>query len=324
MHSMKLSRTGWLVLIFTAAGVILPAGVMAGKKDRPLQVAGPGKPSVAPFHTPKARKTPEPAGKKSPRAVPSPKESRRAAAPPARAPAEPPRKKASARPGKPTESAKPRAPAPAPLPKPEAITAAQALVEPRHELEQPAALAARTPVSPAPAAPESGPPAEIDEAAAWKTYQAESAAAWKKYQAKTINRAEYDAQIKAAFGTYETVAGKTRSGPSGFSDKGEALAGLKTWLQLEFCNSRAAWSSAQRRYGISAPTTGSGPAFTGLLDRYVRTVASDADEKRIESELREYSGRDIAEIDDRIDTIQRRLNTRDPQHAYAGSWCSRS
>jgi hypothetical protein len=211
----------------------------------------------------------------------------------------------------------------APWVKPETMLAEQP-EGPVGEPEQPAPKTAAAPVPKAAEASKAGAPMEVDEASAWKTYQAESAAAWKKYQAKTISRAEYDAEVKRAWTAYETAAHGTREAPTGFSSKADALVALKTWLQLEFCNSRTAWSSAKRQYGIGAPTTGSGPAFTGLLDHFVRTVASDAEEKRIENELREYAGRDIAEIDGRIDSIQRRLNTRNMQNAYADSWCSKS
>lgn len=167
-------------------------------------------------------------------------------------------------------------------------------------------------------------PVEVEEDEAWRTYQADSAEAWKKYQARTLTRAAYDEEIKRAWNIYSAAA-RGGSGPaSGRIDKSEALANLRTWLQLEFCNSRSSRAGARLAYGISGPAAESGGAFAGLLDRFVRTVASDEEQRRIEHELRDYGNRDVDDIDARIETLQRRLDTRDVQRAYAGSWCSRS
>lgn len=195
-------------------------------------------------------------------------------------------------------------------------------VEPRPlraEAHESTAAVARGPE----AVPMTSPPPAMDETTAWKTYQAASASAWKKYQAKAISRAEYDAEIRRAWSDYAVVAHNNYGFP-GSGNKAEALSNLKTWLQLEYCNSRTALAEARRPYGISAPTTASGSALAGLLDRYVQTVASDSDARRMESELRDYAARDIGEIELRIDTLQRRLATRDTERAYAVSWCSRS
>ncbi len=192
-------------------------------------------------------------------------------------------------------------------------------VEPEAKPKPTEARRAKAKSTDAPVASEADYLAEME---AWKTYQTDTARAWKNYQARTISREAYDAEIKRARLTYDSsVPGNAGSGLV-LDGKENALGNLKTWLQLEFCNTSQAQSSVRRHFGISGPTDGNGPVFAGLLNRFVLTVSPEASQ-RIENEVQEYRRASKDEIEARVYRIQANLNTRDTSKAYLGSWCDK-
>jgi hypothetical protein len=157
---------------------------------------------------------------------------------------------------------------------------------------------------------------------AWRTYQDDSARAWKSYQARTTTREDYDAEVKRAWLAYQSATGANTGLASSFARKEDALASLRTWMLLEFCHTGQAAASARTRLGIGSPADADSPAFAGLLNSYVMTVASEAS-RRIENEAQEYRKQSTAEIEARVQRIQANLNTREIGQAYRSSGCDR-
>lgn len=205
------------------------------------------------------------------------------------------------------------APDPAPLDYPEPLSAVSPEPPPKKALPS----RRRAPSPPVPV------PSEADylaEQEAWRAYQSSTARAWKSYQARTITREAYDAEVKRAWDDYQAVA-TDGSAASTVGRKEDALADLRTWMQLDLCNTNPPTSARQAR-GISGPASDSGPVFAGLLNRFVLTVAPEA-ARHIETDMQEYSRQSSGDIAARISRIQAGLGTRDMRRAYQGSWCDR-
>jgi len=156
---------------------------------------------------------------------------------------------------------------------------------------------------------------------AWILYESEKALAWKRYLAKTITaKADYDAAAKQAGDEREVL--QTRGEELRARTKEDALFNLKTWLQLEFCHSNTAFSLSQLRGGTKGPPSDVGGALAGFLSLIVQTIAPEAERRRIDNELGQYTATNINDIDSRVEQIQKKLGTNDPQKAYVNSWCS--
>lgn len=125
--------------------------------------------------------------------------------------------------------------------------------------------------------------------------------------------------FKSAMTTSSTTSGTYTITTSyiGPRSKSDALAELKSWLVVQWCQSNDAFALRQL-INADAGRSLLASVLQDILTRWTPYSAAGA----IQREVDRYSSKTLKEIDNRIAEIQKKLKTTDLQKAFINSWCS--